>query len=327
MKVAWLFPGQGSQVVGMGKAVAEASAAARDVYARVDAALGAASTFTPASLSGLCFEGPESELVLTANTQPAIVTTSIALLAALRERLGAALPAPVAAAGHSLGEYAALVSAGALSVEEASVVVHRRGHAMQTAVPAGQGAMSAVMGVDAAVVEEVCREAAAATSEVVSPANFNAPGQIVIAGGAAGVKKAGELVAARKGKAIPLKVSAPFHCALMAPAADVVRAALGQVRVSDLSFPVVANVDAAPRTAAADAVEALVQQVASPVRWQASVEAMVASGVTHALEIGPGKVLAGLCKRIAPSLRVHNVSDLAGIDAVPAFLAGGTEQA
>lgn len=322
MKVAWLFPGQGSQVVGMGKGVAQASAAAADVYARVDAALRGEATFAPSSLSGLCFEGPESDLVLTANTQPAIVATSIALLAALRERLGAALPAPVAAAGHSLGEYAALVAAGALTVDQASVVVHRRGHAMQSAVPAGEGAMSAVMGVDGAVVEEVCREAAAATSEVVSPANFNAPGQIVIAGGAAGVKKAGELVAARKGKAIPLKVSAPFHCALMAPAAEVVRAALGQVQVSDPSFPVVANVDAAARTTAQAAVEALVQQVASPVRWQASVEAMVASGVTHALEIGPGKVLAGLCKRIAPALRVHNVSDLAGIDAVPAFLAG-----
>ncbi len=324
MKVAWLFPGQGSQVVGMGKALAEASPAARDVYARVDATLADEPTFT-GQLSRLCFEGPEAELTLTANTQPAIVATSIALLAALRERLGDALSPPVSAAGHSLGEYAALVAGGALSVEDACVVVHRRGRAMQEAVPAGVGAMAAVMGADAAVVEEVCREAAAATGEVVSPANFNAPGQIVIAGGAAAVKKAGELVGARKGKAIPLKVSAPFHCALMTPAAEVVRAALGAITVAAPRFPVVANVDASPRTEPAAIVEALVQQVASPVRWQASIEAMVASGVTHALEIGPGKVLAGLCKRIAPGLRVHNVSDLAGIEAVPAFFS--TEQA
>ncbi|MBL8715988.1 MAG: ACP S-malonyltransferase, partial [Myxococcales bacterium] len=165
MKVAWLFPGQGSQVVGMGKALAEASPAARDVYARVDAALAGEPTFT-GLLSRLCFEGPEAELTLTANTQPAIVATSIALLAALRERHGDSLPTPAFAAGHSLGEYAALVAGGALSVEDACVVVHRRGRAMQEAVPAGVGAMSAVMGADAGVVEEVCREAAAATGEV-----------------------------------------------------------------------------------------------------------------------------------------------------------------
>ena len=292
------------------------------MFDAVDARLAEAPTFTPSAgaLSRLSFEGPEAELTLTAYTQPAIVATSIATLAAMKERMGD-LPPPSFAAGHSLGEYAALVAAGAFSVEDACAVVHLRGRAMQEAVPAGAGAMSAVIGMDPATIEEICREAALATGEVVSPANFNAPGQIVIAGSATAVKKASELVSARKGKAIPLKVSAPFHCALMEPAAEVVRTALASVPVAAPTFPVVANVDALPRTEPAEIVDALVRQVASPVRWQASVEAMVAAGVTHALEIGPGKVLAGLCKRIAPSLLVHNVFDLASLDALPAFLA------
>jgi [acyl-carrier-protein] S-malonyltransferase len=317
MTIAWLFPGQGSQSVGMGKDVVASSAAAKDVFARVDAAL---APELGRSLSQLVFEGPESDLVLTAHTQPAIVATSIALLAAIRAR-HPSLPAPAFAAGHSLGEYAALVAAGGLRVEDACVVVHRRGKAMQQAVPAGEGAMSAVMGIDPSVLEELCREAAAATSQVVSPANFNAPGQIVIAGGAKGVAKAGELVAAKKGRAIPLKVSAPFHCELMRPVADVVRTALASVEMKPLAFPVVANVDATPRTDPSQVTDALVRQVDAPVRWQRSIEWMVEQGVTHFVEIGPGKVLQGLVKRISKDSKIIGVGDAAAIDGLPAFFA------
>lgn len=318
MKIAWLFPGQGAQAVGMGRDAHDASTAARDVFARVD---GAVSSELGRSLSQLCFDGPESDLTLTQNTQPAIVATSIALLAALRERVPE-LPEPSFAAGHSLGEYAALVAAGALRVEDACLVVHRRGKAMQEAVPAGEGAMSAVMGIDPSLLEQLCAQAAQETGLVVSPANFNAPGQIVIAGATKAVARANALVGENKGRAIPLKVSAPFHCALMRPAAAVVSASLDAIAVSAPRFPVVANVDARPRTEPADLKDALVRQVDAPVRWQASVEAMVAAGVTHALEIGPGKVLAGLVKRISKDLKVHNVSDLASIEGVPAFLQG-----
>lgn len=313
MKIAWIFPGQGAQAVGMGRDVHEASAAARDVYARVDAALNR-------KMSTLCFEGPEADLTLTENTQPAIVVTSIALLAALRERFPE-LPQPSFAAGHSLGEYAALCAADALDVADACVVVNRRGRAMQQAVPAGQGAMAAVMGIDPSLLEDICKRAASESGDVVSPANFNAPGQIVIAGGSKGVARASALVGDSKGRAIPLKVSAPFHCALMKPAADVVRAALEAIEVRTPKFPVVANVDATPRTAPADIKDALIRQVDAPVRWQASVEAMAAAGVTHALEIGPGKVLAGLVKRISKDIKVHNVNDVASIDAARAFFA------
>jgi [acyl-carrier-protein] S-malonyltransferase len=316
--IAWLFPGQGAQAVGMGRDVAEASASARDVYARVDAALG-----TP--LSKLCFEGPESDLTLTENTQPAIVATSIAILAALRERVPN-LPAPAFAAGHSLGEYAALVAAGAMRVEDACVVVNRRGRAMQQAVPPGEGAMAAVMGVDASLLEDICRRAASESGEIVSPANFNAPGQIVIAGGAKGVARASVLVSENKGRAIPLKVSAPFHCALMRPAADVVKSALDSIEVREPSFPVLANVDATERNSPSAIKDALIRQVDAPVLWQSTIESMVRRGVTHAIEIGPGKpgqgVLQGLCKRIAKDLRVHNVPDLASIDKVADFLKG-----
>jgi len=328
MKIAWLFPGQGAQAVGMGRDAHEASAAARDVYARVDAAVAGelGRSFGSASgnaLSKLCFEGPEADLTLTQNTQPAIVATSIALLAALRERVGD-LPEPAFAAGHSLGEYAALVAAGAIRVEDACLVVHRRGKAMQEAVPATQGApMAAVMGIDPSLLERLCAQAAAETGEVVSPANFNAPGQIVIAGGANAVARASALVAENKGKAIPLKVSAPFHCALMKPAADVVRTSLASISVTAPRFPVVANIDARPRTSPDEIKDALVRQVDAPVLWQASVEAMVAAGVTHALEIGPGKVLANLVKRISKDLKVHNVSDIASIEGVRAFLGQG----
>jgi len=312
MSIAWLFPGQGSQSVGMGKDVLEASPGARAVFERVDGALGE-------KLSKLVLEGPEDQLTLTANAQPAIVATSCAVLAAIRERVPALAP-PAFAAGHSLGEYSALVAAEALTLEDAVRLVRARGRAMQEAVPAGTGAMSAVMGVEPEALEALCRQAAT-NDEVVSPANFNAPGQIVVAGHAAAVARLGELAAAQKGRIIPLKVSAPFHCALMAPAARVVQSELERARVQPPKFPIVANFDAQPNSDAARVKELLVRQVDGPVRWEASVRLMAERGVTHALEIGPGKVLAGLVKRIAKDIKVFSVGDAASLDAVPAFLA------
>jgi [acyl-carrier-protein] S-malonyltransferase len=312
MTIAWLFPGQGSQSVGMAKDVIGASKAAQAVLARADAALGE-------PLSRLILEGPDAELTLTANTQPALVATSCALLAALKEKYPS-LPAPSFAAGHSLGEYSALVAAGALAFEDAIRLVRARGRAMQDAVPPGVGAMAAVMGLAPEVVESVCREVSG--DEVVSPANFNAPGQIVIAGHAAAVARASERVAAEKGKAIALKVSAPFHCALMKPAADAVARELTSVTLSTPAFPVVANVDAKPNTDPARTKELLVRQVDGAVRWEESVRFMAESGVRVALEIGPGKVLAGLVKRIAKDVKVLSVGDLASLGDVEAFLAG-----
>jgi [acyl-carrier-protein] S-malonyltransferase len=294
----------------MGKALAEASPAARAVYARADAALGE-------PISTLCFEGPLDALTLTANTQPALVTTCSAIVAALRERMPDLEP-PTFAAGHSLGEYSALCAAGALSLEDAVRLCRLRGSAMQDAVPAGQGAMAAIMGLDPAKVAAVCEEAA--DGEVVGPANFNAPGQIVIAGHAGAVARAGALAGQRGGKAIPLKVSAPFHCALMRPAAERLAPALGGTPMQPLAFPVVANFDAAPNTVPERARELLVRQIDGPVQWVATVERIVAEGVTHALELGPGKVLAGLCKRIDKRLAVLSVNDAAAIEKVPEFL-------
>jgi [acyl-carrier-protein] S-malonyltransferase len=310
MRVAWCFPGQGSQQVGMGRDVAEAFPAARQVFERADAALGE-------KLSALCFEGPEETLTLTRNTQPAIVATSVAILAALRARTN--IFPPVSAAGHSLGEYSALVASGALPLEDAVRVTRLRGEAMQEAVPAGAGAMAAVMGLAPEKVVEICREAQ--QGEVVSPANYNAPGQIVIAGHAAAVLRASKLVAERQGKAIPLKVSAPFHCSLMAPAAQKLAACLETVAIAPLAFPVVANVDARPNQEARRVKELLVQQVDHPVRWEETVRHMAETGVTHILEIGPGKVLAGLVRRIAKEIEVTSVANVEGIEAAAKLLA------
>lgn len=308
MKIALLFPGQGSHAVGMGKDVAAASPAARTIFERADRALGF-------SLSGLCFEGPEDQLTLTSNQQPALVATSIALLAALRERV--TLPPIAFAAGHSLGEYSALVAASALELEDAVSLVRRRGEAMQTAVPAGVGAMAAVMGVSPADVELICREAA--QGDVCSPANFNGT-QIVIAGDAAAVLRASAIVEARKGKVIPLKVSAPFHCALMKPARDAMEAPLARVTVSPLAFPVIANVDAQPNAESARVKELLARQIDGAVRWEETMRRLAAEGVTRCLEVGPGKVLAGLAKRIDKTLEVLPVSDLATLESTAAKL-------
>lgn len=308
MKIAWLFPGQGSQEVGMGKSVHDGSAAARAIFERADAKLGplAGADGAAVQLSKLCFEGPLEALTLTANTQPALVTTSAAIVAAIREAWPA-LAHPVVALGHSLGEYSALVASGALTLEDALGLVRARGQAMQDAVPAGQGGMAAVLGLDPDAIRTVCIDAASAG--LVSPANFNAPGQIVIAGAAEAVALASKLVAQRGGKAIPLKVSAPFHCALMKPAADKLACAFETVRVHPLEFPVIANVDGESNSDPARVRELLVRQVDAPVEWVKSIERAAAMGVTHALEIGPGKVLAGLVKRIDKRIRVIGVSD------------------
>ncbi|MBK8216916.1 MAG: ACP S-malonyltransferase [Myxococcales bacterium] len=312
MKVAWLFPGQGAQSVGMGHKLFSASTAARAAFERADAALGE-------PLSKLVFEGPEAELTRTANAQPAIVTTSIAVLEAVKERYPQ-LPAPSFAAGHSLGEYSALVASGALAFEDAVRLVRARGRAMQEAVREGEGAMAAIMGLEGPALEAICVEAAKATGEVVSCANFNAPGQIVIAGAQKAVAAAQELASAQKGKAIPLKVSAPFHCALMAPAARAVEAELAGIRIGDLAFPVVANVDAEPNVDPSRVKGLLVRQVDGAVRWEQAILRMRDEGVTHALELGPGKVLAGLVKRIAKDIKVLSVGDPESLDAVGAFL-------
>jgi [acyl-carrier-protein] S-malonyltransferase len=317
MTIAWLFPGQGSQAVGMARDVLDASEAARAVFARADAALAGLRTARP--LSRLILEGPEEELMLTAHAQPALVATSSALLAALRER-HADLPAPAFAAGHSLGEYTALVAAEALSLEDAVRLVHIRGLAMQDAVGPGLGAMAAVMGVAPDRLLSLCDEAA--QGEVVAPANFNAPGQIVVAGHAGAVARLGALAGAEKGsRVIPLKVSAPFHCALMAPAVRVVDSELERTPIRPPRIPVVANVDAAPNVDQARVRDLLVRQIDAPVRWDETVRLLVGRGVTHALEIGPGKVLAGLAKRIAKELKVLSIGDVASLDAAGAFLA------
>jgi [acyl-carrier-protein] S-malonyltransferase len=317
MKAAWLFPGQGSQSVGMARDVLEASAAARAVFERADASLSGVWE-GGGSLSRLVLEGPEEALVLTANAQPALVATSCALLAAIREQ-APATPLPVLAAGHSLGEYSALVASEALSLEDALRVVRARGRAMQEAVPAGTGAMSAIMGIEPARLEALCAQAA--QGEVVSPANFNAPGQIVVAGHAGAVARLGELVTAEKGRAIPLKVSAPFHCALMAPVARVVESELDRTALRSARFPVVANFDARPNIDPLRTKELLVRQVDGAVRWDETVRFMASEGITHALEIGPGKVLAGLAKRIAKEIKVLSVNDAASVAQVSGFLA------
>lgn len=303
--VAFFFPGQGSQHAGMGKALAEAYPAAREVFEAADDALSE-------KLSTLCFEGPEEDLKRTENTQPAILTTSIAALAALRaERPDLA---PTLAAGHSLGEFSALVAVGALAFTDAVRLVRLRGQAMQAAVPQGEGAMAAVIGLTRAQVETICGEVSAATGGLVAPANFNSPEQTVISGAADAVEKAqASLTEAGAKRVMPLPVSAPFHCALMSPAAEALEAALGEITVSAPNAPVITNVEATPNTDPERVKALLVQQVTAPVRWVETVEHAVGAGVTQALEIGPGKVLMGLVRRIDRSLKVTPVGDPAGV--------------
>lgn len=295
----------------MGKALYDSSPRAREIFDRADAALGW-------KLTTLCFEGPDSELMLTANTQPAILTTSIATLEALREAFPE-LPEPAFMAGHSLGEYSALVAAGAITLEDAVKLVNLRGRAMQQAVPAGVGAMAAIMGATQEQIAEICSKAS--NGEIVSPANFNAPGQIVIAGHAAAVERAKEAASQAGQKAIPLKVSAPFHCALMAPAARALDEAMKNVAFAPPRVPVVANVNAQPNQDAAQIPSLLYRQVDGTVLWEQSVRHMAEAGVVRALEIGPGNVLAGLVKRIDKRIATLSVNSRDAIEKVAAFLA------
>ena len=296
MTLALLFPGQGSQSVGMGRALVDASEPARAVFEEADRVLGF-------PLSKLCFEGPEEELRLTANTQPAILTHSIAALSDLRARFPEKLEGAVFAAGHSLGEYSAGVAAGALSFADAVALVRARGTFMQEAVPAGTGAMAAIVGLEPAAVEAACLEAA--QGETVAPANYNSPEQTVIAGHAGAVARASEGCLARGAKrAIALPVSAPFHCALMSPARERMRPLLEATLFTDAAVPVVTNVDASPEISGATLRDALVRQIDSPVRWVESVRRLAREGVDRAVEVGPGNVLAGLVRRIEKSIKV-----------------------
>jgi len=305
--IACLFPGQGSQAVGMGKALADQFPICAATFAEADAALGE-------SLSGLIFNGPADRLTLTENTQPAILTMSVAVWRLLKAR---GLK-PSFVAGHSLGEYSAHVAAGTLAFADAVRLVRNRGRYMQEAVPVGVGAMSAILGLDEAGVARACQEAA--EGDVVSPANLNAPGQIVIAGTAAAVARAGERAKALGAKrAIALQVSAPFHCALMEPAAERLAPELRAARSHDPRIPVVANVDAEPKRSAAASVEALIRQVSSPVRWESVIQRLASEGVTAYVEVGPGKVLSGLVKKIvrdATILNVEGPDDLSAVEAL-----------
>jgi [acyl-carrier-protein] S-malonyltransferase len=296
--IAYIFPGQGSQQPGMGKNLAENFPAAKQIFEQADDALGFA-------LSELCFNGPAEQLQLTENTQPAILTTSIATLRAMGPQ---DFPAAGFVAGHSLGEYSALVAAGSLQLADAVKTVRARGRYMQEAVPVGTGAMAAILGSDLQTVQQACAEAA--EGQVCSPANINSPSQIVIAGDAAAIDRAIVILKERGAKrAVKLNVSAPFHCALMKPAQDRLENDLAKVRFSELRVPLVTNADARAVVAAEDARDSLVRQVSQPVKWLESVEFLINQGVQTFVEIGPGKVLSGLVRQIDRHVRCVNVED------------------
>ncbi len=313
--IAVIFPGQGSQTVGMGRALSDAFPICREVFAEADLALGE-------PLSDVCFEGPADRLMLTENTQPAILATSIAAYRLLASQGFE----PAFAAGHSLGEYSAHVAAGTFRFGDALQIVRKRGRYMQEAVPVGAGAMAAILGLDADRVAQACAEAA--QGEVVSPANLNAPGQTVIAGARDAVARAGDRARQLGAKrVIPLPVSAPFHCALMGPAEQRLAPELRALAAGDPRVPVIANVDAEPKREAAPAIEALVRQVSQPVRWEESVRRLAAEGVRAYVELGPGTVLSGLVRKIHREATVVNVETPDGLAAVEAlFLSAGRSE-
>ena len=308
MRRAFVFPGQGSQTVGMGKALAEMSATAREVFEEVDDAL-------EQRLSRLMFEGPGEELTLTENAQPALMAVSLALLRVLEVEGGVDLrQACRLVAGHSLGEYSALAAAGALGLADAARLLRRRGRAMQEAVPVGEGAMAAILGLDLDAVSALAEEAA--QGEVCAPANDNAPGQVVLSGHRGAVERAVALAAARRAKAVMLPVSAPFHCALLRPAAEAMEAALAETRIAEPAVPLVSNVTAAAVTDPEEIRRLLVEQVTAMVRWRESVLYMRAQEIEELVEIGAGKVLSGMVRRIDRDLAARSVQGPDDIDAL-----------
>lgn len=310
-KIAFVFPGQGSQTVGMCKAFYDQYSCAKQVFEEADEALGF-------SISKMCFEGPEDQLRLTFNTQPAILTASIACAAVLKEH---GLKADIAA-GHSLGEYSALVSCGAMAFADAVRTVRKRGQFMQEAVPVGEGSMAAVLGLESEKIVEICRAVEAECGQAVQAVNFNCPGQVVIAGAVAAVNKAVEaLKAAGAKRAVLLPVSAPFHSTLMQPASERLAEVLAPIQIKDITVPVVANVTANEVVSGAAIKELLVKQAAMPVLWETSVRNMVAGGVDTFIEVGPGKVLTGFTKKIAKGLPALNVEDPASLEKTLAHFA------
>jgi [acyl-carrier-protein] S-malonyltransferase len=303
-RIAFLFPGQGSQTVGMGRELAEKFPTAAAIFAEADEAL----SFP---ISKLCFEGPEEDLRLTENTQPAILTVSVAAWRVLKEH-GIE---PAYAAGHSLGEWSAHVAAGTISFADAVRAVKARGRAMQQAVPAGEGAMAAILMLDAAQVAEACAEAAAATGQPVAAANLNSPTQTVISGAKAAVEKAAEIAKAKGARrAVMLPVSAPFHSPLMQPAQEEVARVLGGIQLDHPAIPVASNVTGELITSARETRDALINQVTGTVKWVDCINALAAAGANTFIEAGPGKVLTGLMKQIAPEQKALNVEDLASLE-------------
>jgi len=314
-KVAFVFPGQASQYSGMGKELAEKYPVARAVFDEADQALGF-------SVSKLCFEGTEDDLKLTANTQPAILTVSVAAGRVLAEK-GIA---PDFVAGHSLGEYSALVAAGSVKFADAVKLVHRRGTYMQEAVPAGQGAMAAIMGLSPAVVQDACKRAA--EGEICSPANLNSPEQTVISGHAGAVKRAVEIASQLGAKrSMVLPVSAPFHSALMVPAQEKLEKDLNAAEFEDLQVPLVTNVDADSIRQGEEARSALIRQVTMPVRWEESMRMLLDEGVNTFVEVGPGRVLTGLMRQIERSVATLNVEDEKSLQATVEKIAGAKTDA
>ena len=308
-KVAFVFPGQGSQKVGMCKDFYDNYACAKKVFEEADEALGY-------SITKLCFEGPEEDLRLTKNTQPAILTCSVAALAVMREH---GLECEIAG-GHSLGEYSALVAAGVMDLKDAVVAVCKRGQFMQEAVPVGEGAMAAVMGLEPDKIVEVCQTVEKECGEAVQAVNFNCPGQVVIAGAAKAVDKAiAALKAAGAKRAVPLPVSAPFHSTLMKPAAERLKEVLDKIEFRDAAFPIVANVTAEPVTKADEIRALLVKQAASPVKWEMSMRNLIKDGYNTFDEVGPGKVLTGFTRKIDRTMNALNVEDLASLEKTLAY--------